>query len=307
MIANKTVYSLNSAAIGDLIAAAPSVKYAIDNFHSKIDYRVAIYPEFLDIFHFVPKDKIINPKDEFPKGFFIRCLNPPKERNGVSRLTPGRLKLTQFASINLLGRVLSDYQSKFIPLLPVEVDRFNVDFSKAILIVTTYRDKQRTILPTEILKIAEYVESKGLIPVYIGRQGAISIWKFFPAISDFEYPGFGIDLRDQTSLTELASIMSKAKAVVGMDSGPVNLAFTTNVPVVCGFTTVSDIYRIPYRGLAKTYPVSPNLNCQFCESNWSLDAWDFNNCPRKMDLAECVTKMTSDKFIAGLEALGVFK
>lgn len=305
MFADKTVYCLNSAAVGDLVAAAPSIKYVIENFHAKADYRVAIYPEFLDIFHFVPKDKIINPKDEYPVGFAVRYLNSVGPKSNVCKLTPARLKLTQFASINLLGRVLTDDQMRFIPLIPVDVSRFNIDFSKAVLIVTTYRDRQRTILPQEITKIAEYVASKGLTPVYIGRRGQISIWKDFPAISDFEYPGFGIDLRDQTSLRELASIMDQACAVVGMDSGPVNLAFTTKVPVVCGFTTVNSEYRIPYRGLAKTHAVSPNINCQFCESNWSLDFWNFNKCPRGLELAECVTKMTSDKFIAGLRALGV--
>lgn len=304
MFADKTVYSLNSAAVGDLIAAAPAVKYAIDNFHSKADYRVAIYPEFLEIFHFVPLDKIINPKDEYPKGFVVRYLNPVGPKSNVARLTPARVKLTEFASINMLGRVLPDDKMRFIPLLPVDVSRFGLDFSKCVLLVTTYRDRQRTILPAEIIKIAEYVASKGLTPVYIGRRGQISIWKDYPAISDFDYPGFGVDLRDQTTLGELASIMSQSRAVVGMDSGPVNLAFTTQVPVVCGFTTVNAIYRIPYRGLAKTQAIAPNIVCQFCESDWSLDFWNFNNCPRKLDLAECVTKMTSDKFIAGLRELG---
>jgi ADP-heptose:LPS heptosyltransferase len=306
MFADKTIYCLNTAAIGDLIASAPSIKYAIENFHSKADYRVAVYPEFLDFFHFVPADKIIKPSDEFPAGFAIRYLNPVGPKSNVCKLTPARLKLTEFASIQMLGRVLTDYESRFVPLIPADVSKFNIDFSKAVLIVTTYRDRQRTILPSELVKIAEYVQSKGLTPVYIGRRGGISIWKDYPAISDFEYPGFGIDLRDQTTLRELASLMGQSRAVIGMDSGPVNLAFTTQVPIVCGFTTVSGIYRIPYRGIAKTHAVSPDIACQFCESNWSLDFWNFNKCPRKMDLAECVTKMTSDKFIAGLHALGVF-
>lgn len=308
MFANKTVYILNTAAIGDLIAAAPSVKFAIDNFHSKsnVDYKVAIFPEFLEIFHFVPKEKIINPKDEFPPNFVLRYLNPQFQKSNVARLTPGRLKLTEFASINMLGRVLTDYEARFVPLIPVDVTKFGIDLSKAVLIVTTYRDRQRTILPAEITKIAEYVASKGLIPVFIGRRGGLSIWKDFPAISDFEYPGFGVDLRDQTTLGELASIMDQSRAVVGMDSGPVNLAFTTKVPVVCGFTTVSGKYRIPYRGVAPTYAVAPKLSCQFCESDWSMDSWDFNKCPRRLELAECVTKMTADKFIEGLRALRVF-
>jgi ADP-heptose:LPS heptosyltransferase len=101
--------------------------------------------------------------------------------------------------------------------------------------------------------------------------------------------------------------MAKSKAVVGMDSGPIHLAFATQTPVVCGFTTIQPNLRIPYRGLAKTASVTPNIFCNFCESNWLLNTWNFNNCPRKMQLAECVTKMTSDKFIKELHNLGVFK
>lgn len=307
MYGDKTIYSLNSAAVGDLIAAAPSVKYAIDNFHTKADYRVAVFPDFRDIFHFVPADKIIDVKEPYPNDFAIRYLNAPGPGKNVCKMTPSRMKLTHYGSINLLARVLPDDQLRYVPLKPVDVGGFGIDFSRSVIIITTYRDKQRTILKGEILKISEYVAAKGLVPVYVGRRGAVSIWKDNLAVSDFEYPGFGVDLRDKTSLVELASMMSVARAVVGMDSGPIHLAFTTSVPVVCGFTTVNPTNRVPYRGLAKTASIVPNILCNFCESDWSLNFWNFNKCPRGMGLAECVTKMTSDKFIAGLESVGAFK
>lgn len=306
MIGDPTVYCLNSAAVGDLIASAPSVKFAIDNFHKKSDYRVAVYEDFRCLFPFVPEDKFVEVQAKYDEKYTVRHLNMLGVGGRVCKLTPSRLKLTQYASIGLLGRVLEDYQAQYVPLPSVNVDPYNVDFSKSVIIITTYRDKQRTILASEIQKIAEYVHSKGLIPVYVGKVGAISIWKNNLAKTDFEYPGFGVDLRDKTSFLELASIMAQAKAVVGMDSGPIHLAYTTKVPVVCGYTTVTPEYRIPYRGIAKTEAVVPNITCNFCESNWSLNTWNFNNCPRKMELAECVTKMTAEKFIQGLKKVGAF-
>lgn len=306
MIGDKTIYALNTAAVGDIIAAAPSVAYAIRNFHKSADYKVAVFPDFRDLLPFVPDSNVIHPDDKYPQGYAIRYLNDTLPKGSVCRLTPSRLKLTHYGCINLLGRILPDQDMVYQPLSKVDVSKFNVDFKKSVIIITTYRDKQRTILPDEIKKIAEYVASKGLTPVYVGRRGKISIWKDNPAISDFEYPGFGVDLRDQTSLVELASIMAESKAVVGMDSGPIHLAFTTSVPVVCGFTTVSPKYRIPYRGLHKTHAVTPGILCNFCESDWSLNFWNFNKCPRGLELAECVTKMTAGKFIEGLETLMVF-
>lgn len=308
MYANKTVYCLNSAAVGDLVAAAPSLKFAIDNFHSSTEYLVGIYPDFKDIFPFVPENKFTEVKTEYPPEFSIMRLNASRPDNkSVCKLTPSRLKLTQFGSISLLGRVLSDVELRYIPLKKVDVSHYGIDFKNSVIIITTYRDKQRTILPNEIRKIAEYVASKGLTPVYAGKTGAISIWKNHLAISDFEYPGFGIDLRDKTSLLELTTLMGMSKAVVGMDSGPIHLAFTTDVPVVCGFTTVGPQMRVPYRGLAPTIPVTPNIICNFCESDWHLNFWNFNTCPRKLELAECVTKMTSNKFIAALDRLNIFE
>jgi len=303
MIGDKTVYCLNSAAVGDLIAAAPSVKYAIDNFHKKTDYKVGIYEDFKCLFPFVPSDKFVEVKAKYEDDFTIRHLNMLGVGGRICKLTPSRMKLINYASIGLLGRVLKDHETRYISLPEVPTYGYGVDFSKAVIIITTYRDKQRTILAPEINKIAEYVQSKGLIPVYVGKVGAISIWKKNLAKTDFEYPGFGVDLRDKTTFLELASIMAQAKAVVGMDSGPIHLAYTTKVPVVCGYTTVAPEYRIPYRGLAITKAVVPNIVCNFCESNWSFNTWNFNNCPRKMELAECVTKMTAGKFINALEEI----
>lgn len=306
MYSNKTIYALNSAAVGDLIAAAPTVKYAIDNFHKKTEYLIAIFDDFKELYPFVPADKFIQLANQYPAEYSVRLLNPPKTGNNVCKLTPSRIKLTQYGSINLLGTVLSDFDLRYIPLNMVDISKFNFNFENSVIIITTYRDRQRTILPDEMLKISEYIASKGLTPVYVGKTGKISIWKDYPAISDFEYPGFGLDLRDKTSLSELATIMSQSKAVIGMDSGPIHLAFTTNTPVVCGFTTVAPSKRIPNRALAKTIPIAPNIICNFCESDWNLNFWNFNNCPRKMQLAECVTKMTAKKFIEGLEELNIF-
>jgi hypothetical protein len=307
MIADKVVYCLNSAAVGDLIAAAPTLKYAIDNYHSKSEYIVGMHPDFIPLFPFIPKERIQEVKVKYEDGYAVRFLNPPGIGGMVCKITPSRMPLTQYASINLLGKILSEDQLKYIQLPEVDVSEFGTDFSNSVVIITTYRDPQRTLPAEDILKISEYVQSKGLTPVYVGKTGAISIWKKHLAKTDFEYPGFGVDLRNKTDFQQLQTIMAQSKAVIGMDSGPIHLAFATQAPVVCGFTTIQPDLRIPYRGLAKTASVTPNIFCNFCESNWLLNTWNFNKCPRKMQLAECVTKMTSDKFIKELHNLGVFK
>jgi Glycosyltransferase family 9 (heptosyltransferase) len=307
MYSNKTIYCLNSTAVGDLIAAAPVVKYTIDTYHAVADYRVAVYKDFRDFFPFVPEDKFTEVSEKYSREFSVRYLNAQSNGGNVCKTTPSRMKLTHYASINLMAKILSEIELQYIPLKTTDVSKYGIDFTKCVVMITTYRDKQRTIPAEELLKIAEYVYAKGLIPVYVGKRGAISNWKDHLAISDFECPSFGVDLRDSTSFRELYTIMAQAKAVVGADGGPIHIAFTTQTPVVCGFTTIQPDLRIPYRGIAQTVSVVPNIACNFCESNWNLNFWNFANCPRKMEVAECVKKMTAVKFINALEKLRIFE
>lgn len=307
MVSDKNIYALNGAAVGDLIAAAPSIKYAIDNLHPRKDYKVAMFPEFRDFFHFVPEDHIIELAEKYDGEYAVRKLNMDGPGGNVTRLTPSRMKLTQYASIGLLGRVLTDIESKYIPLLETDVSHYGVDFSKCAIFLTTYRDLTRAWKGTEIVKTAEYVQSKGLTPVFVGKKGAISIWKTL-AVSDFEYPGFGIDLIDKTTFRELYTIMSKAKVVFGMDSGPLHIAFSTNTPVIAGFTNVRPDLRVPLRNdRVKTIAVSPSIPCRYCQSDWNLDFHNFTTCPKAMPEPECVTKCTSELFIDAFKKLHLAK
>lgn len=302
----KIVYCLNGAALGDLLAAAPVLKWAIDNCHTTTDYRVALNFHFKELYPFIPEEKFIEINSQYPPGFAIHKLNAAMVPGGVCRLTPARIKLTQYACIGLLGRLLSDDQMKYVPLREVNVGRFEIDFSKSIVIATTYRDKHRSFINNELLHLAEYIQSKGIIPVYVGKTSSDGA-QGTSALTDFEYPGFGADLRDKTSLPELATIMNKSKAIISMDSGTLHLAFTTDRPVVGGFTTVDPELRIPYRGVARTVAIVPNIHCNFCQSDWQLDFWDYSKCPRNLETPECIEKMTGSKFIQALHTIGAFR
>lgn len=304
-VSDKIIYCLNGAAVGDLVAAAPVVKFMIDYYHQNADYRVALIEDFREIFWFVPDDKIIPVAEKYDPSFAVRKLNMDGGGGNVARLTPSRLKLTHYACIGLTSRILPDSVLKYVPLPEVDVSKFNVDFSKAAIFITTYRDITRAWKGSEIIKVAKYVEEQGLIPVFIGKTGKFSIWKTL-AVSDFEDPGFGVDLRNQTTLSELTTIMGKSKVVFGMDSGPLHLAFTTNVPVVAGFTNVEPTLRIPVRDSgALTSVVAPQSICRFCQSNMNLDFWNFTKCPRGQQLPECTQQMTGEEFIEAFKRLNL--
>ena len=304
---DKISYHLNSGAVGDLTAAAGVLKYAIDNFHTprNQDYRVALFPDFKILFPFVPEDKFISLDDSLKlEGFAVRKLNIDGGTGNVARLTPSRFHLVQYASIGLLSRVLDLKDAPYVPLKKVPVDHFGIDFDKAVVMVVTFRDKHRSWPAEEIIKTAKAIHDLGLIPVFIGKTGAMANWKNVLAKTEFEYPGFGVNLLDKTTIPEMATIMAKSRAVMGMDSGPLHIAMTTNTPVICGFTSVNPDLRIPYRGQSITIPIIPDdLICRFCQSDWNLDFWSFTKCPREIESPPCVEQTTADKFIAALHTV----
>lgn len=304
MISDPIIYCLNAAAVGDLMAAAPIVKWAIETYHKTAPYKVAMFPDFRDLFPFVPDENIIDVAKSYDKGFAVRCLNSATHIGGnFARLTPSRLKLTQYASIGLTSRVLPDRVTRYVPLKEVDVSHYGIDFSKCAIFLTTYRDITRAWKGSEIQKVADYMNSIGITPVFVGKKGAISIWKTL-AVSDFEFNGVGHDLTDKTTFRELFTIMNRAKVVFGIDSGPLHIAFATKTPVVAGFTNVDPFYRVPDRDGALTETVVPkDLICKFCQSNWNLDFHNFTKCPKNQADPDCTNNMKAEYFIEAFKKL----
>jgi hypothetical protein len=302
IVSDPVCYSLNSIALGDVIAAAPVIKYAINTFHKNTDYKVLVRPYYYDIFKpFVPEDKLADQSQPFSYSipWQIRYLNTPRSTN--ARTTSMHMHLSTFASIQLLNRLMPEKDLNYLPMTKVDTDHFNIDFSKAVLIIVTYRDEVRKISFEAVSEIAEWVKSRGLLPVYIGRVDSSEMWKDSPFRLAFDNLPDGIDLLNKTSILEMASIMAKSRCVVGLDSGPIHVAGTTSVPIVCGFTNVAPEHRYPIRDRGIFMPIVPDLPCSHCQSRWCLNYHDFGYCYFKH--ADCIKQMTADKFIKALGCL----
>jgi O-methyltransferase len=305
MLFDPVCYSVNTTAMGDAIAASPVVKFAIEAYHSECDYRVIASKHFRCLFPFVPDDKYLVMEDDtwkFDKHYSIRRLNDVDPKGGnLCRLTPAKMALSHYASIGLMGRILDRASYSYVPLAPVDVSRFGADFKKAVVIIVSYRDLNRSIPSEELLKLAQHVHSRGLLPVYVGKtdEGA---WKDRPPVSPFSPPSYGLDLRNQTTISELAEIMSQAKAVCGVDSGPLHLAGTTATPIVAGYTNVDWRYRVPLRKDGRTIVVEPDaMDCRYCSSHWAKDTYNFLNCYYGHN--NCVKTLRAEKYIGALESI----
>lgn len=302
-------FMLNSFAMGDVIAAVPVIKYMVDNYYTQPDsYYVVAKSYFRPLFPFVPdanfmdydkKDNNWNVPNTVPMGI----LNKKNEVN-IVRNTPKHMHLCTLASILLTDRIISEKYLNYVSVDPVDVTHFGVDFTKVIVLVTSYRDVTRMWRPEYILTVAEWITAQGLTPVFIGKtdmdlnvRTQVVPKNSLPANID----QFGVDLRNKTSIQELASIFRQAKAVCGLDSGPIHLAGTTEVPIVCGYTSVAPEFRIPIRQVGKTYAIAPEIECIGCESRWRSNFWNYENC--YFGHAECCTQMVPNRFINVLSSI----
>lgn len=195
-----------------------------------------------------------------------------------------------------------------LDLSKVDVSRFYIP-ENSVVITTGFTAEVREFLPEHVNQIAEYVISKGYVPVFLGKK-ATNTGNRHVIKGNFNNEinfSLGKDLIDQTSLLECVKICGNAKAVVGLDNGILHLAGCTNVPIVGGYTTVNPNHRMPYRnGIMgwEYYPVVPpeSLKCRFCQSNWQFtNNHDFTKC--LYEDYKCLKELSAGLYIEQLEKI----
>ncbi len=199
----------------------------------------------------------------------------------------------------------------YIKLDPIEVNCFNLP-EKYAVITTGYTSDTRVFKAEYINEVAEYLNSIGITPVFLGKKATYAD-KNNTIVGKFEANyELGVNLIDKTNLFEAHSIMSKAQFVLGLDNGLLHLASMSDVSVIWGFTTVLPEHRLPYRNNIKgfnAYVVSPTeeeLACWGCQSkmNFADSSHSFMTCIYS-DF-KCVELMTSDKWITQINRV-IFK
>lgn len=305
-------FILNTIAMGDVVAAAPVIKYLLDNYYVTPESHMVIvkkqfYPffeTFVNPTNIVDFDSTEKPFWGIPEKYPCGTLNKKTDAR-FTRNTPKQMHLSTYASLCFSDSLIPLEHLDYVPLKPVDISHFNVDFSKAVVLVTSYRDVTRMWYAQDILNLAIWIQNNGLIPVFIGKTDMDTHLEKKHLIPKSSLPddvsGFGVDLRNKTTIPELASIMSQAVAVCGVDSGPIHIAGTTKTPIICGYPTVAAEHRIPTRKEGKTYAITPKIDCYNCESKWRTSYWNFEKC--FFEHADCCKEFTADKYIKHLEEI----
>ena len=103
-------------------------------------------------------------------------------------------------------------------------------------------------------------ERHGLVPVLVGAKGEAGLGERFAAAADFPF----VDCIGRTSLTELAGVLVRCRALVTNDTGTMHLAAGLGVPVCAIFLATAQPWDTgPYR--AGNICLEPDMACHPCE------------------------------------------
>jgi ADP-heptose:LPS heptosyltransferase len=286
---------LDGGGLGDTIAKVPVIKYILANV-PHVDMIVWAPNYFIELMEYWFGTE---PRIQIKKLSDIAHNNLPAISARSADHTSIKTHLTKHAFHNMLDM---DTQTDFDMNYPVIPEEPKENYGNYMVIAPNYTAPSRSLPTQTINEIAEWAFSKGLNVLYLGK--AISQHTEKQVISGITPPNLIlnhnniINLLDKTTLLEAASIMGKARVVVGLDSGLLHLAACTNVQIVGGFTTVDPVTRMPYRAgsLGWRYePVVPD-GCRFCQTRMHfVYNHDFRTC--YYGDFQCTKQLTSKKFI----------
>lgn len=132
--------------------------------------------------------------------------------------------------------------------------------------------KARTMPAMGFNALAEYLNQKGITPVFLGKadfahQGAKS--DYFAKIDENYDLSLGINLLEKTSLKQAIAVMDQAKMVIGLDNGLLHFAGCTQTPIIFGHSVTEVQHREirRYKGQTINIHVSTkDLPCSGCQS-----------------------------------------
>lgn len=176
------------------------------------------------------------------------------------------------------------FKSTDLMKVPLPATARILEGKRFVIMITGTTTPSRTIPGKYWNPIIEYVREKGLIPVFLGKAKTITgnprnIHTKWDSEIRFD---LGVDMREQTTLMQAASLMNYAKLVIGHDSGLLHLAGCTDTPIVFGYNIAAPEHRKPRRKSGKVYDVfvpESELACTFCQSRTNfVIGYNFQKC-----------------------------
>lgn len=134
-------------------------------------------------------------------------------------------------------------------------------------------------------KVADHFARKGYASILVGNL-------LTPALSGV------LDLRQRTSVHTLAAVLRRASLFVGVDSLPMHLAVSQDIPVTSAFGCIAPEYRLPPGLSYMRGATAENVGCLGCH-HWLPAPRVSSGCLR--DKVYCMNLLTPEQMIAEAE------
>lgn len=112
--------------------------------------------------------------------------------------------------------------------------------------------------------------------------------------------GYLYNLSHQLSLHQTAALISRARAFVGIDAGPMHIASTTATPIVGMFTSVRAEYREARNRPVPHINIASAIDCYGCVERQPVPVTQYY-CERGDD--ECTRRFSADSIIEQLKTV----
>jgi len=263
------IYVQRKGAMGDVLLTTPIVKHLRNTNKNSHVVFMTNTPEVYNNNPYV--DEIIKPTSNID-GKLID-LDLVYEKSPKEYIVDAYAKYA-FGTTNI---------DKTIELFETKEDKKKIDallvdekISKYIVVHMATSWANRTMSLEDWKIIINKLILKGYHIVIVGRKG------------DLDYSGHNIhSLKDKLSLHEIKCLIAKSDGFVGMDSGLLHVATTTDVPIVGVFTCAKAEYRMPQKD--NVFIVKTSLDCYGCLHEQTPPVtfveckYGHNNCVKTID------------------------
>ncbi len=315
-------FMLHGGGLGDMIAAMVPIQFVLKNW-PQVRPIIWVFDPLYELFTNVFPDVEIRMHSEVRVSNFQDSDGNLRTTSWDGKTSPMKMSLVDYACIKLIDRLLPDAEKNAPRLKREGISLSRLGYTppkdKYVVVTTGHTASVRSFPAQEVNLVTKFIKSRGYEIVFLGQTSTATsqhpkshvIQAQFDKNIDYR---IGYNFIDKTSLLEAAALIHDAAAVIGVDSGLCpNLAGLTEVPIICGFTTVSPQLRWPTRnGILgqDCYEVVPDesLNCRFCQSDAGyLFEHDYRNCMWENRLGHedkiklCTKQLKAEKFIAALE------
>lgn len=244
----------NARAIGDAICSTPTIKKLYESYERKINI-ISQYPEVFKNNPYVDRNYTSNAINlDFVKENFLyhnSFHNIGKKNEWGVELKHNNMDIRQFHAI-MLGFMLSPNEMECF-YQPDEFEPIEGLPEKYILIHPVQTWPSRTWSPENWMLLTKKLNEQGIAVVSIGKDSSeVGFFNIDKPIFNFEIE-LGLNLMNQTSISQAYHLINKSVAFITMDSGLLHLAGTTDANIIHLGSSIKPEFRIPYRHGSQSY------------------------------------------------------